>query len=76
MGLTQLITLFKQILLFIGICGVVVIYSGFLYLMFTGQPTVNLSWYSLLSPWVCIYFGLTRKQQVAVRKWFYNKFNL
>jgi hypothetical protein len=66
--------LLKKIMLIVGLLGVVIIYGGFLYLLFTGRSTANLPWYLLLSPWICVYFGLTLAQQLAVIAWFKIKF--
>lgn len=72
--MNEVIHLLKRAIFIIGVLGVVVIYSGFLYLTFTGRAIVNLSWFSLLSPWICIYFGSSTKQQAEVRTWFLKKF--
>ncbi|WP_299787880.1 hypothetical protein [uncultured Shewanella sp.] len=63
----------RNIMLVVGISGVLVIYSGFLFLIFSGRDTSVLPWYLLLSPWVCVYFGLTRSKQLAVIEWFKQK---
>ncbi|MCL1159190.1 hypothetical protein K8B83_09880 [Shewanella inventionis] len=62
-------------MLIVGILGVLIIYSGFLYLFFSGRSTATLPWFLLISPWICIYFGLTQAQQIAVIYWFVNKFS-
>lgn len=67
--------LMKKIMLAVGIAGVVIIYAGFLYLLFNGYSTAVLPWYLLLCPWICIYFGLTTAQQMAVYHWFSRKFS-
>ncbi|QBF84963.1 hypothetical protein EXU30_17530 [Shewanella maritima] len=61
-------------MLLVGIAGVLVIYGGFLYLLFSGKPTSAIPWFLLISPWICVYFGLTRVQQIAVIDWFAAKF--
>ncbi|MCK8044226.1 MULTISPECIES: hypothetical protein [Shewanella] len=63
----------KIMMLVVGCVGLVVIYFGFFYLMFTGRSTAAIPWYILLSPWVCIYFGLSRHKQIGVIHWFVNK---
>ncbi|ABE55219.1 conserved hypothetical protein [Shewanella denitrificans OS217] len=63
-------TLLKKIMLIVGLLGVIIIYGGFLYLLFSGRSTANLPWYLLLSPWICVYFGLTLPQQLAAIAWF------
>jgi hypothetical protein len=65
----------KKIMLIVGILGVVIIYGGFLYLLFSGRSTAALPWFLLISPWICVYFGLSHLQQVAVISWFANKFS-
>jgi len=60
----------RNVMLFVGISGVLVIYCGFLFLLFSGRDTTVLPWYLLISPWVCIYFGLTQAKQLAVIEWF------
>lgn len=74
MGNSEIIRLLKRAIFTVGVLGVVVIYSGFLYLTYTGRSIVNLSWFSLLSPWICIYFGCSAKQQTEIKAWFLNKF--
>ncbi|WP_258405672.1 hypothetical protein [Shewanella zhangzhouensis] len=64
----------KKLMLWTGYAGVVVIYGGFLFLLLSGQDTRALPWYILLSPWVCVFFGLPSAQQHAVVGWFINKF--
>lgn len=69
----------KQLMLLIGIMGVLVIYSGFFYLLFQSQGP-QLPWYILLSPWLCIYFGLSAQQQRRTlhwlrKKWPFNRSN-
>ncbi|MCL1147018.1 hypothetical protein AB4298_14560 [Shewanella sp. 10N.261.52.F9] len=65
----------RLMMLVVGCIGLLVIYFGFFYLMFTGRSTAAIPWYILLSPWVCIYFGLTKHQQLAVVRWFTNKWS-
>ena len=65
----------KKIMLIVGILGVVIIYGGFLYLLFSGRSTAALPWFLLISPWICVYFGLSHVQQVAVIRWFASKFS-
>ncbi|QIR16201.1 hypothetical protein [Shewanella aestuarii] len=62
-------------MLSVGILGVIVMYSGFLYLFFSGRSTAALPWFFLISPWLCIYFGLSQTQQVATLYWLKNKFS-
>ncbi|MBB1267769.1 hypothetical protein [Shewanella sp. SR44-3] len=62
-------------MLIMGLLGVVIIYGGFLYLLFTGRSTVSLPWYLLLSPWICVYFGLTQTQQLSAMTWIKAKFS-
>ncbi|MCG9696910.1 hypothetical protein [Shewanella sp. Isolate11] len=64
----------KTLMLVVGIIGVIVIYSGFFYLLFSNKHSGNLPWYILLSPWLCIYFGLNQHQQHDVRQWLKQKF--
>ncbi|MBT1444977.1 hypothetical protein KJI95_10620 [Shewanella sp. JM162201] len=64
----------RKMLLWVGLLGVAIIYGGFLYLFFKGADTRAIPWYFLLSPWVCVYFGLTDSQQADVGRWFINKF--
>ena len=66
----------KKIMLIVGILGVVIIYGGFLFLFFSGRSTAALPWFLLISPWICVYFGLSHVQQVAVINWFVGKFSL
>ena len=63
----------RRLMLLVGGGGLSVIYSGFFYLMFKGTDTSVLPWYLLLSPWVCIYFGLTQARQLAIILWFKQK---
>ncbi|MCL1143364.1 hypothetical protein [Shewanella gaetbuli] len=62
-------------MLAVGIMGVLVMYGGFLYLFFSGRSTAALPWFFLISPWICIYFGLSQKQQIATINWFIQKFS-
>nr|WP_228729964.1 hypothetical protein [Shewanella avicenniae] len=64
----------KKCLLWVGYAGVVVNYSGFLYLLFSGSSTIPFHWFFLISPWLCIYFGLPHQQQQNVIRWFLRKF--
>ncbi len=64
----------KRMMLIVGILGVVVIYCGFFFLLFSGRSVAVIPWFFLISPWVCIYFGLTQVQQVQVVNWFLKKF--
>jgi len=64
----------KKVMLVVGILGVIVMYGGFLYLMFSGRSTAGLPWFLLISPWICIYFGLSQTKQIATINWFKNKF--
>nr|WP_240778502.1 MULTISPECIES: hypothetical protein [Shewanella] len=61
-------------MLFVGLLGVIVIYGGFLYLFFSGRSTAALPWFLLISPWICVFFGLSHVQQVRVLHWFSSKF--
>lgn len=63
----------KSLFLYVGALGVLVIYSGFFYLLLIGQNDALLPWYILLSPWVCIFYGLKQQQQKAVIHWFIGK---
>lgn len=67
-------SIYRKLMLIVGIAGVIIIYSGFLYLFFSDRSTASLPWFLLLSPWICIYFGLNKVQQVAVVAWFAKKF--
>ncbi|MCL1097377.1 hypothetical protein [Shewanella gelidii] len=60
-------------MLIIGCIGVVVIYAGFFYLSFSEQTQLTLPWYILLSPWICVFFGLEQHQQLSVLNWFSRK---
>lgn len=62
----------KQLMLLVGIVGVLVIYSGFFYLLFQPQGP-QLPWYILISPWLCIYFGLNTQQQRNTQRWLMQK---
>ncbi|WP_394133131.1 hypothetical protein [Shewanella maritima] len=68
--------IYRKLMLVIGAAGVLVNYSGFLYLFFSDRSTAALPWFLLVSPWICIFFGLTKVQQVAVLHWFAQKFRL
>lgn len=63
----------RNLMLLVGGVGVLVIYFGFFYLLFSGRDTSILPWYLLLSPWVCIFSGLSHKKQFEVIEWFKNK---
>lgn len=63
----------KRMMLIVGVLGVIVIYGGFFFLFFTGRSVEVIPWFFLLSPWICIYFGLTQVQQANVIKWFIKK---
>ncbi|ABK48991.1 MULTISPECIES: hypothetical protein [Shewanella] len=63
----------KRMMLIVGVLGVIVIYGGFFFLLFTGRSVEVIPWFFLLSPWICIYFGLTQVQQANVIKWFIKK---
>ncbi|MCL2907778.1 MULTISPECIES: hypothetical protein [Shewanella] len=65
----------KRIMLVLGCLGVVVIYGGFFYLLFSGRSTAAINWFYLISPWLCIFFGLSKRQQHQVIQWFLDKFN-
>ncbi|ACA87465.1 hypothetical protein [Shewanella woodyi] len=64
----------KFLLLSVGVSGVVVIYGGFFFLLFNGHNTSVIPWYGLLSPWICIFFGLPLHRQVSVIYWFKRQF--
>ncbi|QYK02921.1 hypothetical protein [Shewanella psychrotolerans] len=63
----------KRLMLFVGIVGVLVIYFGFFYLLFKPQASGTLPWYILLSPWLCIYFGLSVDKQRKSIDWLMQK---
>ena len=63
----------KLMMFVVGCVGLLVIYFGFFYLLFTGRSTAATPWYILLSPWVCIYFGLSKSKQLAAIRWFTKK---
>ncbi|GIU10206.1 MULTISPECIES: hypothetical protein [unclassified Shewanella] len=63
----------KWLMLVVGCVGLLVIYLGFFYLLFTGKSTAAIPWYILLSPWVCIFFGLNQRKQLGVIRWFVRK---
>ncbi|QLE85869.1 hypothetical protein FLM48_12825 [Shewanella sp. Scap07] len=63
----------KTMMLVVGVMGLVVIYGGFFYLLFSGRNVAAINWLFLLCPWACIYFGLTPKQQSDVHAWFKRK---
>lgn len=73
-NIVRLESLMKKVMLVVGIIGVIVMYGGFLYFFFSGVPTAALPWFLLICPWVCIYFGLTKTQQIASLSWLKNKF--
>ncbi|NMH64522.1 hypothetical protein [Shewanella salipaludis] len=64
----------KRMMLSVGILGVVIIYSGFIYLLLSGRSVAVLPWYLLLSPWICIFFGLDHARQFRVITWFVRRF--
>lgn len=64
----------RSMMLIVGTLGVLVIYGGFFFLLFTGRSLAVIPWFFLLSPWICIYFGLTQVQQLKVFNWFIQKF--
>ncbi|WP_372872675.1 hypothetical protein [Shewanella sp.] len=64
----------RKMMLWVGYAGVVVIYGGFIYLLISGRDTRMIPWYFLLSPWVCVYFGLSDTQQKQVMAWLLAKF--
>lgn len=74
MNITMIEQWIKKLMLLVGILGVIVIYGGFLYLFFSGRSTAGLPWFLLISPWICIYFGLSQTRQLATINWFINKF--
>lgn len=61
-------------MLTVGIMGVIVIYGGFLYLLLSGRDTSAIPWFFLLSPWICIFFGLSESEQRRTMMWFIAKF--
>ena len=63
----------KRMMLIVGALGVIVIYGGFFFLLFSVRSVAVIPWFFLLSPWICIYFGLTQVQQASVLKWFVKK---
>ncbi|WP_394202163.1 hypothetical protein [Shewanella waksmanii] len=65
----------KTMMLVVGVMGLVVIYGGFFFLLFSGRNVAVIHWLFLLSPWICIYFGLTAQQQLGVRAWFARKWS-
>ncbi|MBV7316812.1 hypothetical protein [Shewanella sp. NIFS-20-20] len=65
----------RRMLLVVGIAGVVVINFGFLYLLLSGHSTESISWFFLISPWLCIFFGLSTADQLAVIHWCRQRFN-
>ncbi|MCH1919059.1 hypothetical protein L9G15_06375 [Shewanella sp. A3A] len=64
----------KKCLLAVGATGVVIIYGGFFYLLLSGRSTAPIHWFYLVSPWLCIYFGLPHQQQHDVIDWLLKKF--
>ncbi|WP_153916074.1 hypothetical protein [Shewanella sp. TC10] len=62
-------------MLTVGIAGIAVIYFGFFYLQFNDQLGMTMPWYFLLSPWICVFFGLSQQQQVDTISWFTKKFS-
>ncbi|MDB2386961.1 hypothetical protein N9W21_06415 [Shewanella sp.] len=65
----------KWMMLIVGFSGLLVIYFGFFYLIFNGRSTAAIPWYILVSPWICIYFGLKRRMQTDIMQWFRSKFS-
>ncbi|WP_394494443.1 hypothetical protein [Shewanella sp. ENK2] len=64
----------KLTMLTVGIAGIGVIYFGFFYLQYNAELGMTMPWYFLISPWVCVYFGLSEQQQRATIAWFTRKF--
>lgn len=64
----------KKIMLWVGYLGVVIIYGGFLYLLLSGKDTRGIPWFFLLSPWICIYFGLSEHEQRSAIRWLLSRF--
>ncbi|ARD21807.1 MULTISPECIES: hypothetical protein [Shewanella] len=64
----------KLTMLTVGIAGIAVIYFGFFYLQYNAELGMTMPWYFLISPWVCVYFGLSEQQQSATIAWFTRKF--
>ncbi|MFQ6371465.1 hypothetical protein [Shewanella sp. YIC-542] len=64
----------KRFMLVLGCLGIMVIYGGFFYLLLSGRSVAPIRWYYLLSPWLCIFFGLSKLQQQQVLHWFLRKF--
>ncbi|WP_025820015.1 hypothetical protein [Shewanella marina] len=69
----RLTRIVKQLLLGVGITGIVVNYAGFFYMLAVGFPISSIHWFFLLSPWLCVFYGLSDAQQAAVFKWFKHK---
>lgn len=63
----------KKCLLIVGTVGVAIIYFGFFYLLLKGDSTAPIHWFYLVSPWLCIYFGLSHQQQREVLRWLIKK---
>ncbi|WP_298773535.1 hypothetical protein [uncultured Shewanella sp.] len=63
----------KWMMLCVGCTGIVIIYSGFFYFLFSSDQKSIIPWYTLLSPWICIYFGLNEKQRADVVRWLLRK---
>ncbi|WP_375087855.1 hypothetical protein [Shewanella youngdeokensis] len=66
----------KITMLAVGVMGIVVIYSGFFFLQFNDDYGFTLPWYFLVSPWICVYFGLEQAQQTASVNWLVSRFKL
>ncbi len=64
----------RMTMLAVGVIGIAVIYFGFVYLQVNDDMGITMPWYFLISPWICVYFGLTQTQQIATINWFVNKF--
>ncbi|ABO23541.1 MULTISPECIES: hypothetical protein [Shewanella] len=63
----------KTLMLIVGVIGVVVIYAGFFFLLITQSTASFLPWYILISPWLCIYFGLSGEKQRLTLLWLRRK---
>lgn len=63
----------KWMMLCVGCTGILVIYTGFFYFLFSSEQANVIPWYALLSPWICIYFGLNHKKQLFILQWFGKK---
>ncbi|WP_299495318.1 hypothetical protein [uncultured Shewanella sp.] len=63
----------QWMMLSVGCIGIIIIYSGFFYFLFSSEQKNIIPWYTLLSPWICIYFGLSQQQRAGVLQWFLKK---